>query len=177
MKACARQPRKQPEATAVPLPCSSSAKEEPGLPVGQTKLVLKSNDGTSLTAEFQRRATDFQQRHSNACLGFVYEETMEQLLKEGRVYSATSSKGQSERTMVFTRKAMTDAMEHAFFAGRSWNAVNQLELRLAERIGTSDGNAVTPIILINTATGDRRDILSITWNGVHLTNESEILFP
>jgi hypothetical protein len=77
--------------------------------------------------------------------------------------------------MLFNRKAMPAAMERRFFAGRSWIADNQLELRLVERVDAS-GSAVTPRIVIHTAEGNRKEILSITWNGVHLTNESEMLF-
>jgi hypothetical protein len=156
-------------------------------------VILRSKSGTSLVAEFQRRAAHLRQRHPNACPGFVYEETMENMLKEGRVYyfaaaaaaSAARAAGtphssngpNAELTVLFTRKAMADAMaEHGFFAGRSWTAQeNQLELRLAERMG-SDGSAIAPRIFVRTAAGNRRwDVVSIAWNGVHLTNESEIM--
>jgi hypothetical protein len=54
-------------------------------------IVLQSKAGASLVPEFRRRAADLRQRHANACPGFVYEETTENMLKEGRVYYAAAS--------------------------------------------------------------------------------------
>jgi hypothetical protein len=158
-------------------------KQEPNPRVASTRakeIVLRSEDGTSLVAEFQKRAADFQRKIAafrNVDLGFVYEETMEKLLKEGRVYAPAHSIGGADAAAkLFSRKAMPFSMtKRDFFEERSWKMPNQLELRLAERTDTA-GNAVTPRIFINTAEGDQNVILSITWNRVHLTNESEILY-
>jgi hypothetical protein len=158
-------------------------KQEPnprGASTRAKEVVLRSEDGRSLVAEFQKRAADFQQKIAifrNVDLGFVYEETMGKLLKEGRVYAPAHSFGGGDAAAkLFSRKAMTFSMtKRDFFEERSWKGPNQLELRLAERTDTTS-NAVTPRIFINTAEGDQNVILSITWNGVHLTNESEILY-
>jgi hypothetical protein len=168
--------------TAPLLHRNSRVKQEPNPRVALTRakeVVLQSEDGTSLGAEFQKRAADFQQKIAtflNVDLGFVYEETMEKLLKEGRVYAPAHSIGGDAAAKLFSRKAMPSSMtKRDFFEERSWKGPNQLELRLAERTDTT-GNAVTPRIFINTTEGDQNVILSITWNGVHLTNESEILY-
>jgi hypothetical protein len=142
------------------------------------QFVTSLSSRTKLVADFQTGATKNITNLRHVSLEDVYELTMAMLLRNGGVYAVSSSAGEAaELKCLFDNRCMTDAMrKSSFFADFSWNAdMNQFQLCLAGRYVTSDNANVTPRVF-NTATGDRRNVLSITWNGVQLTKASEMIF-
>jgi hypothetical protein len=64
------------------------------VPTHPEEHVLMCDDGSSLVDVFRERVKSFQQKFGNLCsvdLGFVYEDIMEMLLKEGYVHVAAAS--------------------------------------------------------------------------------------
>jgi hypothetical protein len=166
---------------------SARVKEEPNprQVASPNEVVLVSEDGTALVSEFQRRVDEFLQKiatERNVDLatlrkhvdpGYVYEKTMEGLLKEGRVHVPANGQRETAAVKLFSRKVMPSSMLTTGIFKERVSKGNRHELRLPERTDSA-GISVIPRIIIGTSEQDKDVIESITWNGLHLTIESEI---